>query len=265
MTAPLGLQLFTVRDELATDFVDVVAKVADIGYVGVEPALDSLGTSARRAAALFEEVGLAVPSVHADLPLGENEGPVLDTTAALGCTRIVCGMGPEHYGSLGLVKQTCDVINEACAVAAASGFSLGIHNHWWEFGRVEGRFVYRVMLEHLDPRVFFQIDTYWVKTAGCDPEVVLTELGRRAPMLHIKDGPATQGEPMVPVGQGVMDFRRIIGAAGAAAEWLIVELDNAATDMMQAVELSYRYLVSEGLAQGAKPVNSYISPQGTVS
>jgi hypothetical protein len=59
---------------------------------------------------------------------------------------------------------------------------------------------------------------------------------------------------MVPVGQGVMDFRRIVRSAGANTEWMIVELDWSATDMMLAVELSYEYLISEGFAQGARSV-----------
>ncbi|MCB0231676.1 MAG: sugar phosphate isomerase/epimerase, partial [Anaerolineae bacterium] len=63
------------------------------------------------------------------------------------------------------------------------------------------------------------------------------------------DGPATEKDPMVAVGQGVMDFPAIIPAA-TGAQWLIVELDRCATDMMVAVDESYRYLTGEGLAHG---------------
>ena len=108
------------------------------------------------------------------------------------------------------------------------------------------------MLENLDPAVFFQIDTYWVQTAGLDPARVVKELGRRAPLLHIKDGPAVKGEPHVAAGDGVMDFPDIVQAAGDAAKWLIIELDDCATDMMTAVEKSYRYLAGKGLAYGNK-------------
>ncbi len=254
MIAPIGLQLFTIREALTTDFAAAASRVAEIGYVGVEPALGTLGTSARRAAKLFEELGLVVPSVHAPLPLGDERSQVLDETAALGSSRIISGLGPDHFGTIDLIRQACDVFNEAYLVADDSGMSFGIHNHWWEFGLVEGQYAYRVMLEHLDPRIFFQIDTYWVKTAGCDPVAVLEELGARVPMLHIKDGPALKDAPMVPVGQGVMDFRRIVRSAGANTEWLIVELDRSATDMMLAVELSYEYLISEGFARGARSV-----------
>jgi sugar phosphate isomerase/epimerase len=149
-----------------------------------------------------------------------------------------------------LIKQTCDLFNQAQAVADENGMTLGYHNHWWEFRRIEDRYIYQVMLEYLDPAILFQIDTYWVQTAGVDPAQVVKELGPRASLLHIKDGPAVEREPQVAIGDGVLDFPAIIQAAGDTAEWLIVELDHCATDMLEAVEKSYRYLVREGLARG---------------
>lgn len=253
MTVPVALQLYSVREALAKDFAGVMKKVADIGYVGVEPIFDLPGTTITEAAKLFKELGLEVPSAHAPLPVGEDTNRVLDFMAALGCQRIVSGKGPDSFETMHLIKQTCDLFNQAHAIAAENGLAFGIHNHWWEFLQVEGRYVYRVMLEHLDPGVFFEVDTYWIKAAGVDPAEVVKELGPRAPLLHIKDGPAIKGEPQVAVGDGVLDFPSIVQAAEGAAEWLIVELDHCATDMMAAVERSYQYLVVEGgLARGNK-------------
>jgi sugar phosphate isomerase/epimerase len=250
MTAPIALQLYTVREELDADFHGVIRSVSEIGYVGVEPSIPTLGISARRAADLFNQLDLVVPSVHAPLPIGEQADQVIDLAGALGCTRIVSGLGPEAFASVHLVRQSCGLFNEACKNAAARGMTVGLHNHWWEFERVEGAHVYEILLDHLDPRVFFQIDTYWVQTAGCDPAEVVRDMGSRCPLLHIKDGPATKDEPMVPIGQGVLDFRRIVRAAGENVEWMIVELDRAAMSMMKAVEISYAYLVREGMARG---------------
>ena len=249
MPAPIALQLYTVRDALAKDFAGVVRKVAGIGYVGVEPA-GFPGTNARQAASLFRELGLAVPSAHTPLPLGEQKNQVLDAMGELGCTRIISGKGPDDFRTRDQIAQTCELFNQANAVALQRGLRFGIHNHWWEFLRVEGRLVYQVMLEHLEPEVFFEIDTYWAKTAGADPAQVLNELGSRAPLLHIKDGPAMQGAPQVAVGDGVMDIPALVAAGAKTTEWLIVELDHCATDMMVAVERSYAYLVGQGLASG---------------
>ncbi|MDH7487355.1 MAG: sugar phosphate isomerase/epimerase [Anaerolineae bacterium] len=241
MIAPIALQLYTVRKALAEDFAGVMRQIAAIGYVGVEPALGTLTATPTEAGRLFQELGLAVPSAHTPLPLGEEKERVLEAMAAFGCRRIVSGKGPDSFQTLDQARRTCELFNEANAVARENGMTFGIHNHWWEFQQVEGRYVYQVMLEHLDPDIFFEIDTYWVRTAGLDPAAVVKELGQRVALLHIKDGPAVKGAPMVAVGEGVLDFPAIVQAADSA-EWLIVELDECATDMMEAVDKSYRYL-----------------------
>jgi sugar phosphate isomerase/epimerase len=107
------------------------------------------------------------------------------------------------------------------------------------------------MLEQLDPRVLFEIDVIWVETVGCDPAVVLDRLGQRAPVLHLKDGPAVAGEPMVPVGQGIMDSPRIMEAAAGLVDWMIVDLDSTALDPLAAIEQSCAFIVREGMARGS--------------
>ncbi len=250
VAADTALQLYSVREALAEDFTGVMRQIADIGYAGVEPALGTLGTTPAEAGMLFKALGLKVPSAHTHLPLDAEKGPVLEAMAALDCRRIVSGKGPESFQTLDGVRRTCDLFNEAYAVAKENGMSFGIHNHWWEFEAVEGRYPYRILLEELHPEIFFEVDTYWVRTAGLDPAEVVSELGQRAPLLHIKDGPAVEGAPMVAVGDGVIDVAAIVRAAEGRVEWLIVELDECATDMMEAVERSYDYLVKGGLARG---------------
>jgi sugar phosphate isomerase/epimerase len=103
----------------------------------------------------------------------------------------------------------------------------------------------------MDESIFFELDTYWVQTGGLDPAAVLRELGSRAPFLHIKDGPTTPEGDMVAVGQGEMNFPALFAAA-QKPEWLVVELDRCATDMMTAVRESYDYLISHNFAKGHK-------------
>ena len=249
MVPPIALQLYSVREYAQESFEDAVRRVAAMGYAGVEPA-GFPGTTAAAAGALFKELGLQVSSAHTALPIGDQEADVLRTMEAIGGTRIISGIGPDGYTSIDQVKRTCDTFNRAAAVARANGMTFGMHNHWWEYTPVEGKYPYKVMLDLLDPDVFFEIDTYWVQTAGVDVVEVVKELGTRAPLLHIKDGPCVQTEPMTAVGDGVMDFPAILEAAGTTPEWLIVELDRCATDMMDAVQRSVTYLVESGLGKG---------------
>jgi len=246
MTLPIALQTYTVREQMATDFEGTIRRVAAIGYGALETTFEIPGTTWNKAASLFRELGLRVPAAHTPLPLGQSQGPVLDFADQMGLSYLVSMHGPNDFKHIDQIRRICDQYNQAAAVAAQHGLALAYHNHWWEFEMVEGRLAFDVMLEYLDPAVGFEVDTYWVQTAGHDPAAVVQRLGERAPLLHIKDGPATVEDPMVAAGQGTMDFHAIVAAA-SGAQWLIVELDRCATDMLVAVEQSHRYLVQEGL------------------
>ncbi|MCU0493916.1 MAG: sugar phosphate isomerase/epimerase [Chloroflexaceae bacterium] len=249
MSRPLALQLYTVRHALSQDFEATVRRVAALGYAGVEP-FSFAGTTPAAAASLFRELGLAVPSMHVPMPTAGQPWDALDHAATLDCPCLVSGRGPEHFTTPEGIQQSCTAFNAAYALAQAQGRRFAIHNHWWEFEpTADGRLVYEVMLEQLDPGVEFEVDIYWVKTAGADPAAVLRRLGSRARLLHVKDGPAVQNAPMLAVGSGTVDVPGAL-AAGAAADWLIVELDEFAGDMFDAVAQSFNYLVQEGLGHG---------------
>jgi sugar phosphate isomerase/epimerase len=253
MTAPIALQLYTVRELLKDDFEGVVRRIADMGYAGVETAGFPEGMTASQAAALFADCGLAVAAAHLPLPLGNDQARVFETAAQLGIKRIVSGYVPaDDYRDLASIRRLFARINRACANANAHGLGFALHNHWWEFQEVDGVYPYQLWLDELDPAVLFELDTYWMQSAGADPLAMVELFGRRAPLLHIKDGPAgpDTSANMVAVGDGNVDFPPIIAAAEDSAEWLIVELDRCSTDMMTAVERSYRYLVGEGLGHG---------------
>lgn len=245
----VALQLHSIREELSRDFESAMRKVAGIGYRAVEPA-GFPGTTPERASRLFRELGLSVPSAHFALPLGDSKQQILDAMHLLGAEYLVSGLGPEAFSSADEIRRSCDRFNEACMIAANHGFKFAVHNHWWEFGKADRCSIYRLMLNHLLPEVLFEIDTYWVLVAGLDPAEIITEFGRRAPLLHIKDGPGTPSDPMTAVGDGRLDFPRIAVAGRKTADWMIVELDFCAADMMTAVEKSYVYMMSQGMQSG---------------
>lgn len=250
MTLPIALQLYSVREQLAHDFNGVVERIAQIGYAGVETA-GFTSVKPDEAAALFNRLGLAVPSIHAALHVEANRSEVLDTAAALDCKRIVVPwIPPEEFATEDQIKRSCERLNQADQIARSHGLSLGYHNHWWEFRQTNGFYPYQVMLRHLAPAVFFELDTYWIKTGGCDPVQVIGELGARAALIHLKDGSARESDAMVALGDGTMDIPAIVRAAQDTAAWEMVEIDRCDSDMMQAVEKSYDYLTRGGLGQG---------------
>jgi sugar phosphate isomerase/epimerase len=250
MAPSIAVQLYTVRDLLPKDFAGTVTRIAQIGYAGVETG-GFQGVSAQEAARLFADLGLKVPSIHAALPLGEQEKPTVELAQSLGVRRVVASTPRDAFASAEKVRALCETWNQAQPVAARHGLELHLHNHWWEFTPVGERNGLDLLLEYLDPKIGIQVDTYWAQTGGYDPAAAVKKVGTRAPLLHIKDGPCDKPEsPMVAVGQGVVDFRAVMQAAGTHAEWLIVELDRCATDMMAAVEQSYQYLAGQGFGRG---------------
>ncbi|MCI0709887.1 MAG: sugar phosphate isomerase/epimerase [Chloroflexi bacterium] len=248
MTLPIGLQLYTVREQLKDDYSGVIHRLADIGYAGVEPfgVPDNLDEQA----ALLKELDFQIPSAHVPVPEGEKLADVLRIARIYGISRVIAGYGPDEFRTLDEVKRTCERLNGVAQDLGQHGLTFGYHNHWWEIEPVEGQRPYEIMLQELDPAIFFEVDVYWAKVGGLDPVQFIKESGQRATFLHIKDGPADAPKSdMVAAGQGVIDITAVIEAA-EHAEWLIVELDRCATDMLEAVEASYRYLVNEGLGHG---------------
>ena len=254
MTTPIALQLYTLRLELEGDFEGVVRQIAEMGYAGIETAGFPPSTSAEEAGRLFHELGLTVTSAHTPLPLGKDKNQVIEMAEALGCRKIVCAYMPaENYSTPDKTKKTCEMFNEASIVVKEHGLVLGIHNHAWEFESGSGSYPYQAWLDYLEPEIFFELDTYWIQVAGLDPAFIVKKFGARAPLLHIKDGPTDNKEaPMVAVGDGLMDFAAIIQASQSHADWLIVELDRCATDMIEAVDKSFHYLVEAGYGHGQK-------------
>ena len=161
--------------------------------------------------------------------LSESAERALAVIEALGCQRVVAGAGESECQTVAGVERCCERFAEAAEALAERGLRFGLHNHWWEYEPVDGVYPYRLMLERLPHEVFFEVDVYWVQTAAVDPIAVLREMAGRARLLHVKDGPALVGQPMVPAGQGSLDIAGIVRANAANSEALIVEFDECAT------------------------------------
>lgn len=251
MTPPVALQLYSVRDLIAqTSYEPVVRKVAEIGYAGVETA-GFPGTDPETAGKLIKSLGMTVSSIHKfPIPTEADKQEILDLLGALDTKNLVSGAGEDAYKTADLTKATCEKLNAAAAMFAPYGVKLHVHNHSHEYLKVDDKYAYEYMWETLSPDIYFQVDTYWVKTAGVDPVAVVKKFGKRAPLLHIKDGPAQKKVHQVAIGDGVLDFPAIAKAADGNTEWMIVEFDSCATDIIEAVRKSYQYLTTNGLARG---------------
>ena len=247
---PTSVQLYSLREESAQDFDAVLARLAAIGYAGVEP-FNLFGKSPAAFKSQVEDLGMKVSSSHHPWANRATVAEVVDTVSALGLTRAAGGFGAGDFADMDAVKRTADTINGLVEALAPHGIELFLHNHWWEFTEIDGKLGHRHIVERC-PGAKFEIDTYWAANFGAvDVNAEVAEVADRVPLLHIKDGPLVKDEAHVAVGDGKMDIAGVIAAADPdVLEWVIVELDACDTDMMTAVEGSYRYLVGNGLAAG---------------
>jgi sugar phosphate isomerase/epimerase len=253
--APLGFQLYTVRKQIEKDLEGTIRRVADMGYLGVETYALPPNITLSEAAKVFRKAGLKVFGMHTELPVGDQRDNILRMAEAYTCDHVIYPGWPqgEKYKSLEATKRTAGIYDEAAAYLKTQGLRFGLHNHWWEFEKVDGIYPFYYLLKHLSSDVFFEIDTYWAKTGGQNPTKVVSDFGKRSPFLHIKDGPAIKGEKayeQVPAGAGAMDFPSIVRAGGQNTQWMIVEFDEYAGDIFQGMQQSYTYLSSHGLGRG---------------
>lgn len=248
---PISVQLYSLRAEVETDFPAVLSRLGAKGYPGVELAGFGGLTETDLARALTD-AQLVVSSAHIGFSTPDEFAAALDAHLPLGCDTVVIPSLPaEHFADLDGVGAAADVINTALGLARARGITLGYHNHWWELTPMpDGRPALLHLFDLVEPEVIAEVDIYWAQMGGSDPRAIVTELGRRVGLLHVKDGPGdAKRSPMVAVGDGVIDVPGVL-AAGPTARWHIVELDRCATDMFEAVERSYDYLVGNGYSKG---------------
>jgi sugar phosphate isomerase/epimerase len=248
---PISVQLYTLREQTAIDFPAVLSRLGAKGYAGVE--LAGLGglTPAQLTSALTD-AGLGLSSAHVGLNVDGGFDAALDLHQSLGCDTVVIPSLPhDAFSNLDDVRASADLVNDAAESAHTRGMTLGYHNHWWELTPMpDGRPALLHLFDHLAPGVIAEVDIYWAQVGGSDPKAIVAELGPRVGLLHVKDGPAdVPKSPMVAVGDGIVDVPGVLSAA-PGARWHIVELDRCATDMFDAVERSYDYLVDNGYSRG---------------
>jgi sugar phosphate isomerase/epimerase len=234
--ARVGLMLYTVRRRCDEDLEATLRAVAGIGYEGVE-LHDLHGHEAGRVRAWLDELGLVPCGRHAPLPALEQQLPALAAEAgALGIDRLVVSwVAPPETPAEG--DELAGRIAAVAQAAAGHGLALGFHNHDGELHALDGAgtFLERLLAED----VFLELDLGWAWWAGVDPVGLLERARGRVPLVHVKDFRDRGRDSFCPVGDGAVGYARVVPAAAAEAEWLLVEQDETDGDALAAAARSY--------------------------
>jgi sugar phosphate isomerase/epimerase len=239
---PVGVQLYTVRDEMQRGVASTLERVAAIGYDEVEFA-GYFNHSPEEIRDLLAAVGLKAPATHIP-PSFEPDAwnRILDEAARAGHDWVVVPSLPgEMRSSLDAWRRTAEAMTRAAEQARAAGLRFAYHNHALEFEEMEGRVPLDVLCEAADPDlVKIELDLYWAIDGGGDPVAFFQRWPGRVSLVHVK-GRGEAGD-MVDVGAGVIDWAAIFAHADEAGiEHYFVEHDRP-EDSMRSIEASYRYL-----------------------
>jgi sugar phosphate isomerase/epimerase len=247
---PLGMQLYSVRTMLPTDYAGTLKQVGALGYKEVEAA-GFYDHSVEEVKAAMLAAGLSCVSAH--YPLGTLK-PKLDDTIAycksLGLQYIVCSSPMHQQAGAGRTELTlddwkwnADQFNQIGEKVKAAGMNFAYHNHVAEFTAIDGTLPWEVLEKNTDPaKVSFEMDCGWVIVAGQNPIPFLEKYPKRIVMLHVKDFKANK-PPSVPLGTGDIDYKPIFAAAKhARIRHIFVEQEETQTTMLDALAIDAKYM-----------------------
>lgn len=241
---PVALQLYTVRDETAKDFLGTLEKVARMGYEGVEFA-GTGGLTASELKKALEDLGLKPAGSHVGIDqLKGNLDAAIEYNLEIGNKYVVCPYMPEDMrGSASQWRETAKVLSEIGAKCKERGLVLCYHNHAFEFQKFDGQYGLDILYEASDPDCLkAEIDTFWVKFGGEDPAEYIRKLAGRCPLIHLKDM-GEDGKTFKEVGEGIMDFQAIFKASEeSGVQWYIVEQDVCQRPSLESAEVSLKNL-----------------------
>jgi len=240
--ARVGLMLYTVREDCDRDLEATLREVAAMGYEGVE-LYDLHGHPPERVRDWLDELGLAVCGRHIAMDALDGGLPGLASAArTLGHSRVVVGwVEPPRTESD--ARALAERMRTGADSAAALGLELGFHNHDAEVRDLgNGR---TALDELLQLSVFLELDLGWAWWAGIDPVELLERTRGRVPLVHVKDFRERGERSFCPVGDGNVDFERILPVAIAqGVEWLLVEQDESDGPALDAARRSLAALTS---------------------
>lgn len=263
---PLGLQLYSVREMLARDYLGTLRRLAAIGYREVEAA-GFFGRTPQQVNKAMTAADLSLVSAHySSNELATSFDQTLAFASVLGLKYIVCSFpgfkepsrlkdrtykGQVQSFTLDDYRWNADNFNTWGRKIKAAGMQFGYHNHTMEFAPQEGVIPFDELVRLTDPElVTFEMDCGWVVVGGGDPVEYLKRYPTRISMLHVKDFTAaprpasmTEPPPAAELGHGTLDFRKVFEAARKGSlRHYFVEQESFDIPPYEALEIDAQYM-----------------------
>lgn len=229
MAIPIGLQLYSVREDCAQDLLGTIRKVAEMGYACVEFA-GLHGHTASEIRACLDECGLKAPSTHTPLTAldEENFGKTVEDHLTLGATWVMIPWLPEDArNSEAACAETGKRLTELVEKLKEHGLRTGFHAHGGDMKALEGgKSAYDLIAAHTPPEFAMQYDTANGMSGGADPVQPILDWPGRGPSIHLKEWSGEHGAKVI--GEGLVPWKRVFEACESVAgtQWYIVEHES---------------------------------------
>jgi sugar phosphate isomerase/epimerase len=239
---PIGLELFSVRDELAKDTMGTVRAVGKMGYQVVEffsPYFEWTPDYAKEARKTMDDVGLRCNSTHNGPPsfTGDGIAKAIELNHILGAKYVVMASA-GRTSTLDDWKRVADTLTSACEKFRAAGLRGGYHNHQAEFKPVEGRRPIEVIAANTPKDFMLQLDVGTCVEMGQDPVAWIDANPGRINSLHLKDWRAGADGYRVMFGEGVAPWNKIFDAAETkgGVEFYLIEQEGSRYSQLETAE-----------------------------
>ncbi len=262
-TPGVAFQLYTVREDLAKDFVGTLKSVAAIGYRAVE-LVDYYGTyglSSSDLKGLLADLSLTPMGIHIRTQsLDERFDEAVGYYQDAGVSEfIVPGLPRECYADPEGFRRGGAWLQQVAGRILERGVGLSYHNHHHDFKRYGDQFGLDLIFGDSKPEdIGLEADVYWISYAGCDPAAIIQKYANRCRFVHLKDRPAgvdltveheneDHSRMFAEVGEGVIDWPAVFAAAEATpARWYVVEQDASLRPSLESAAISFRHLQEWG-------------------
>jgi sugar phosphate isomerase/epimerase len=245
-----GLQLYSLRNDMPNNPKGVLKQVASFGYKQIESYEGKQGMfwgmTNKEFKKYMDELGMTIVSSHC------NINSDFETKAAqageIGMKYLICPSLGGANKSIDDFKRAAEKFNACGDICKKNGLKFAYHNHGYSFEQMEGQLPQDILMQNTNKdTVDFEMDIYWVVTAGADPIAWLDKYPGRWKLCHVKDrkkgADAKEHDASVDLGTGSIDFKKILKAsASKGMEYFIVEqerYDNSTPLKSAAADAAY--------------------------
>ncbi|MDM5317483.1 sugar phosphate isomerase/epimerase [Fictibacillus sp. b24] len=237
----IGLQLYSIQSEAEKNLLDTLSKVKMMGYDSVQFA-GLFGISSKEVKKVLDANDLTVAGAH--IPLEQFSGDAfkkqMEDQLVLGNDLMIMPyLTEEQRQSIDDYKRVAEVLNEAGYRSKEYGIRVAYHNHDFEFYELDGKLPFDVIYRETDPElVKMELDTYWAKYAGYEPEELLNTYRFRCVSFHLKDMVEKNGQKQSTIaGTGKLDLSHFLKLADEQkVDYCVIEQEHFEGDLLAEVE-----------------------------